>query len=318
MRKAKELPFEEAAPGAVGLETILPASLSLYHNKILSLNQLFRLLAFNPANIIKKSLGCLDEGQPADIIIFDPDKPVKIDRFQFRSKSQNTPFDGFNLQGENLLTMVEGEIIFKKIRLKYDSVMSAFVIIFVAYLIGSIPFGFGWKLFFKIQDPRTFGSKNIGATNILRSGNKKAAAFTLFFDMFKGFFAVFIASYIETDLIYLAILAVVFGHIFPIYLLFKGGKGVATFLGALLSYSSVVGGLTLLTWITVFYLTRKSSVAGISAIVLSNFFLLFFCDNSSIKLSALLLSIFILFKHSENIKRLLKKEELSFEGRDKN
>ena len=112
--ESKRLPFEEAAPGAVGLETILPASLSLYHNKILSLNQLFRLLALNPANIIKKSLGSLDEGQPADIIIFDPDKPVKIDRFQFRSKSQNTPFDGFNLQGENLLTMVEGEIIFKK------------------------------------------------------------------------------------------------------------------------------------------------------------------------------------------------------------
>ena len=112
--ESKRLPFEEAAPGAVGLETILPASLSLYHNKILSLNQLFRLLALNPANIIKKSLGCLDEGQPADIIIFDPDKPVKIDRFQFRSKSQNSPFDGFNLQGENLLTMVAGEIIFKK------------------------------------------------------------------------------------------------------------------------------------------------------------------------------------------------------------
>ena len=111
--ESKRLPFEEAAPGAVGLETILPASLSLYHNKILSLNQLFRLLALNPANIIKKNLGSLDEGQSADIIIFDPDKPVKIDRFQFQSKSQNTPFDGFNLQGENLLTMVEGEIIFK-------------------------------------------------------------------------------------------------------------------------------------------------------------------------------------------------------------
>ena len=111
--ESKRLPYEEAAPGAVGLETILPASLSLYHNKVLSLNQLFRLLALNPANIIKKNLGCLDEGQAADIIIFDPDKPVKIDRFQFQSKSQNTPFDGFNLQGENLLTMVEGEIIFK-------------------------------------------------------------------------------------------------------------------------------------------------------------------------------------------------------------
>ena len=111
--ESKRLPFEEAAPGAVGLETILPASLSLYHNKVLSLNQLFKLLALNPAKIIAKHLGSLKEGRPADIIIFDPDKPVKIDRFKFQSKSQNTPFDGFNLQGENLLTMIEGEIIFK-------------------------------------------------------------------------------------------------------------------------------------------------------------------------------------------------------------
>ena len=192
------------------------------------------------------------------------------------------------------------------------------LIILVAYLIGSIPFGLVGKVFFKIQDPRTFGSKNIGATNILRSGNKKAAAFTLFFDMFKGFLAVLIASYIDKDLVYVAILSVVFGHIFPIYLLFKGGKGVATFLGALLSYSAVVGSLTLLTWIFVFYLTKKSSVAGISAIVSSNFFLFLFCDNISVKFSVLFLSIFILFKHSENIKRLLKKEELSFEGRDQN
>ena len=196
--------------------------------------------------------------------------------------------------------------------------MTVFLIILIAYLIGSIPFGLLGKFFFKIEDPRTFGSKNIGATNVLRSGNKKAAAFTLFFDMFKGFIAVFISSFINNDLVYLAILSVVFGHIFPVYLLFKGGKGVATFLGALLSYNAIVGGLTLFAWITVFYFTRKSSVAGISAIALSNLFLFVFCDNTSVKFSLLLLSIFILFKHSENIKRLLKKEELSFEGRDEN
>mgnify|MGYP001457817284 FL=1 len=196
--------------------------------------------------------------------------------------------------------------------------MTVFLIILVAYLIGSIPFGLLGKFFFKIEDPRTFGSKNIGATNVLRSGNKKAAAFTLFFDMFKGFIAVFISSFIDNDLVYLAILSVVFGHIFPVYLLFKGGKGVATFLGALVSYSAVVGSLTLLAWITVFYFTRKSSVAGISAIILSNLFLFVFGDNTSVKFSLLLLSIFILFKHSENIKRLLNKEELSFQGRDKN
>ena len=195
--------------------------------------------------------------------------------------------------------------------------MTVFLIILIAYLIGSIPFGLLGKFFFKIEDPRTFGSKNIGATNVLRSGNKKAAAFTLFFDMFKGFIAVFISSFIDNDLVYLAILSVVFGHIFPIYLLFKGGKGVATFLGALVSYSAVVGSLTLLAWIAVFYFTRKSSVAGITAVVLSNLFLFVFCDNTSVKFSLLLLSIFILFKHSENIKRLLNKEEFSFQGRDK-
>ena len=134
--------------------------------------------------------------------------------------------------------------------------MIAFLIVLASYLIGSIPFGLVGGFFFKIRDPRTFGSKNIGATNILRSGNKKAAAFTLFFDMFKGFLAVLIASYIDKDIVYLAILSVVLGHIFPIYLLFKGGKGVATFLGALLSYSVLVGSLTLLTWIAMFYLTK--------------------------------------------------------------
>ncbi len=196
--------------------------------------------------------------------------------------------------------------------------MIATLIILVSYLVGSIPFGLVGKVFFKIRDPRTFGSKNIGATNILRSGNKKAAAFTLFFDMLKGFLAVLIVSYIDKDLVYVAILSVVLGHIFPVYILFKGGKGVATFLGALLSYSGVVGSLTLFSWVAVFYLTKKSSVAGISSIVSSNFFLFLFCDDISIKFSVLLLSIIILFKHSENIKRLLKKEELSFEGRDKN
>ena len=79
----------------------------------LGLNQIFRLLALNPAKIIKTNLGSLDEGRPADIIIFDPDKPVKINRFKFQSISKITPFVGFNLQGENLLTVVKGEIFFQ-------------------------------------------------------------------------------------------------------------------------------------------------------------------------------------------------------------
>ncbi len=111
--ESKRLPFEEAAFGAVGLETILPASLSLYHNKDLELYQLFQLLSLNPAKILKKNLGTLEKDSPADLIIFDLNKPIKVDRFKFKSKSQNTPFDGFNLQGENLLTIVNGNIVFK-------------------------------------------------------------------------------------------------------------------------------------------------------------------------------------------------------------
>ena len=111
--ESKRLPYEEAAFGAVGLETILPASLSLYHNKDLELYQIFQLLSLNPAKILRKNLGTLTKSNPADLIIFDLNKPLKVDRFQLKSKSQNTPFDGFNLQGENLLTMVNGNIVFK-------------------------------------------------------------------------------------------------------------------------------------------------------------------------------------------------------------
>ena len=111
--ESKRLPFEEAAYGAVGLETILPASLSLFHNGEMELYKLFQLLSLNPAKIINKKIGSLGEGNPADLIIFDLHKPIKVDRFKLKSKSQNTPFDSFNLQGENLLTMVGGNIVFK-------------------------------------------------------------------------------------------------------------------------------------------------------------------------------------------------------------
>ena len=111
--ESKRLPFEEAAYGAVGLETILPASLSLFHNGEMELYKLFQLLSLNPAKIINKKIGSLGEGNPADLIIFDLHKPIKVDRFKLKSKSKNTPFDSFNLQGENLLTMVGGNIVFK-------------------------------------------------------------------------------------------------------------------------------------------------------------------------------------------------------------
>ncbi|MEQ5869699.1 dihydroorotase [Sagittula sp. NFXS13] len=110
--ESKRLPFEEAASGAVGLETMLPVILRLYHAEELSLPCLFRALSFNPAKLLGLDCGRLSEGAPADLVLFDPDKPVVLDRFKLRSKSKNTPFDGARLQGRVLGTWVSGDRVF--------------------------------------------------------------------------------------------------------------------------------------------------------------------------------------------------------------
>ncbi|WP_372612454.1 dihydroorotase [Aquicoccus sp.] len=110
--ESKRLPFDEAASGAVALETLLPAALRLYHADHLSLPQLFRALALNPAKRLGLSSGRLDPGAPADLVLFDPDKPFVLDRFKLLSKSKNTPFDGARMQGKVLATFVGGEKVF--------------------------------------------------------------------------------------------------------------------------------------------------------------------------------------------------------------
>jgi dihydroorotase len=109
---SKRLPFEEAASGAVALETLLPAALRLVHSGDLTLPQLFRALSLNPAKRLGLEAGRLARGAPADLILFDPDAPFVLDRFTLRSKSKNTPFDGARMQGKVRLTMVGGEIVF--------------------------------------------------------------------------------------------------------------------------------------------------------------------------------------------------------------
>ncbi len=106
--ESKRLPFEEAASGAVGLETMLPVLLRLYHAEDLTLPALFRALSLNPARLLGLACGRLAEGAPADLVLFDPDKPLVLDRFKLRSKSKNTPFDGARLQGRVLGTWVGG------------------------------------------------------------------------------------------------------------------------------------------------------------------------------------------------------------------
>lgn len=110
--ESKRLPFEDAASGAVGLETILPAALRLFHAGQLSLAQLFRALALNPAKLLGLPQGRMSEGAPADLVLFDPNIPFVLDRFQLRSKSKNTPFDGARMEGKVLMTFVGGRQVF--------------------------------------------------------------------------------------------------------------------------------------------------------------------------------------------------------------
>ncbi|MBY0396798.1 MAG: amidohydrolase family protein, partial [Thermoleophilia bacterium] len=110
--ESKRLPFEEAASGAVGLETLLPAAMRLYHAGGLTLPQIFRAMSLNPAKRLGLPQGRLALGAPADLVLFDPDAPFVLDRFTLRAKSKNTPFDGARMEGRVLMTLVGGETVF--------------------------------------------------------------------------------------------------------------------------------------------------------------------------------------------------------------
>ena len=111
--ESKRLPFEEAASGAVALETLLPAALRLYHSDLLTLQELFRAMSFNPAQRLGLPSGRLEAGAPADLVLFDPDAPFVLDRFKLKSKSKNTPFDGQRLQGKTRATYVGGQAVYQ-------------------------------------------------------------------------------------------------------------------------------------------------------------------------------------------------------------
>ena len=112
--ESKRLPYEAAASGAVGLETLLPAALRLFHSGHLSLPELFRAMALNPAKRFGLAGGRLAEGAPADLVMFNPDTPFVLDRFKLRSKSKNTPFDGARMQGRVEVTIVGGQPVYQR------------------------------------------------------------------------------------------------------------------------------------------------------------------------------------------------------------
>jgi glycerol-3-phosphate acyltransferase PlsY len=162
-----------------------------------------------------------------------------------------------------------------------------------------------------LPDPRTQGSKNPGATNVLRIGGKKAAVFTLLGDVLKGFMPVFLGDVLGlTDLsIAFIAFAAFLGHLFPLFFQFKGGKGVATLLGCLFALNYIVACAWLLTWLMVAGLFRYSSLAALIASALTPFYFWYLSANPAYFISTGLMALILIYRHQSNIKNLLKGKE---------
>ena len=177
-----------------------------------------------------------------------------------------------------------------------------------SYILGSIPFGLLITKFFLKEDIRDVGSGNIGATNVLRTGKKILAALTLFLDISKGFVSVYFTSKYFSELIYLSGLICFLGHVFPVWLKFKGGKGIATYLGVVLALSFKLALVFGVSWLIILYATRYSSLS--SMIGSLNVFLFAFLSTSiSFDFIYFTFLMIIIFTHRENILRLKNKTE---------
>ena len=200
-----------------------------------------------------------------------------------------------------------------------------FLIFIICYLIGSIPFGLILTKLFDNNDLRNIGSGNIGATNVLRTGNKTLALLTLILDLSKSFIPLFIFfqlypnpiindffNPIIVDKIFLILVFgyfFVLGHCFPIWLKFKGGKGVATSLGVILSIDFFIGLCLLTIWILVFLIFKISSLSALISSTSFPILIFFKYEKVNLLYLSIILTIFVFFTHRENIIRLLKKEE---------
>ena len=180
-------------------------------------------------------------------------------------------------------------------------------ILLTCYLVGSVPFGLMLSKLLNKNDPRLVGSKNIGATNIVRTSGWKIGLLTLIFDTLKGFIPVMVLKnhLIEQSLI---ILFIFLGHLFPIWIKFRGGKGIAVIIGCLFGYKFIYGLVYILIWLIIAVVTKYSSLSALFASV--SILILVYSENDNIFLMLLIIVTMIFLKHIPNIKRLLKGNEL--------
>lgn len=210
----------------------------------------------------------------------------------------------------------------------YSPVLLSLLATVVAYLIGSLSFAVIVSRFMGLSDPRSYGSKNPGATNVLRSGSKLAAVTTLLLDAAKGWLPVVLVRWfgkpygLEDGTVALVGLAAFLGHLFPVYFKFEGGKGVATALGVLLGISGWLGLATMLSWVIIAWFFRYSSLASLVAALFAPVYYLFgdglaWYLDKSIWLAIGLMSMLLIWRHALNISRLIKGSEskLSFGGK---
>ncbi len=193
--------------------------------------------------------------------------------------------------------------------------MTTLIFVVCAYLLGSVSFAVLMSKAFGLADPRSYGSGNPGATNVLRSGKKAAAALTLLGDAAKGWLAVFLAIHFASHddqgliLVALVALAVFIGHVFPIFLKFKGGKGVATALGVLLALSGWMGLAVFATWLLVAVVFRYSSLSALIAAIAAPIYAMLIHLRPELVLATAIMSMLLIWRHKSNIQNLMSGKE---------
>ena len=186
--------------------------------------------------------------------------------------------------------------------------MELIIIILISYLMGSIPFGLILTKIFLNKDIREIGSGNIGATNVLRAGNKIIGYLTLILDVLKAIIPIIYIKLNYPDLIYVSSLSVFLGHVFSIWLKFKGGKGVATYVGILFCINYFLGVIFVISWLIIFIISKFSSLGSILASLIIPIYIFLSSDYNN-EYFFIIMFVLILFTHRENVKRLINKEE---------